>query len=470
MGLLQMEEMIKQFNTMKEAFYKEKILEYTERKKKLNALIKEIKRSKSDFANAVNDDFGTRSKFETTILELVPTIRSIKYLRFNLKEWMKIEYPKTSAWFYPGKCQILPQPLGVVGIISPWNYPIYLSLIPLATAIAAGNRIMLKLSSKTPKTNLIIESIIKKVFNPNEVIIANNDLQKAESFLDLPFDHLFFTGSSETGKIVMQHASKTLSSVTLELGGKSPVIISDNYPIEVAVNRIMTGKLFNSGQTCIAPDYVFVPENKLELFVRYANNYVLGRFRKIVDNPDYTSIIDSKQYDRLISLESDAKEKGAVTVALGEETNNLEKRKIIPTLFLKATPSMRIMQEEIFGPFLPVISYKNINGVIDFINNNPKPLAMYLFDNNPEAQIHILEKTYCGGITVNDTLLHAAQDELPFGGIGESGIGRYHGKAGFDTFTHYKSVFVQSNFNGFALMRQPFGLIAKLISKLMMIF
>jgi len=469
------------FDVLKQAANKMENTVYEERKICLKHLLKEIKKRAEVLSNAVNKDFGHRPVVETKILELIPTVHAIKFILKHLKQWMQPQTKRVSMWFKFGGAQIIPQPLGVVGIIVPWNYPIQLALIPLVSAVAAGNRVMLKLSELTPNTNHEIRQLLEKVFSKKEVVIVEGDLHVAKSFSALPFDYLMFTGSTETGRKVMAAASQNLTPVTLELGGKSPVIIGPDYPMQVAVERLLTGKLFNAGQTCIAPDYVFISEGSESLFVECAHQFIQKHYPNFLNNADVTTIINQEHYVRLLQLCKDAVSKGAQLISLVSEYKTsaeymscLEKNlahhdfKFLPCLFVNVPNDAAILNEEIFGPILPMLTYKNIAQIIRYINERPRPLALYLFEENAKRIDEVLSKTISGGVTLNDTLLHAAQEDLPFGGVGESGMGCYHGKAGFDAFTHYRSVFLQTRINGFGLLRPPFKKIANVLIKLMM--
>jgi len=455
------------FNQQKKDFLLNEIPSYEIRKSQLETLLKVIKANSKNLAEAVNQDFGHRSFDETELLEIIPTLQTIKYYLKHLKKWMRPRRAKVSFWFKPGVAKIYPQPLGVIGIVVPWNYPIQLSLGPLVAALSAGNRVMIKMSELTPNTGKLIRDLLAEVFSEERLVVINGDVEIAKEFVLLPFDHLLFTGSTEVGKKVMMSASNHLTSVTLELGGKSPVIIVPDSSIRSAVRSIMTGKLFNAGQTCVAPDYVFLPDGSESLFIEEAKNFVEKHYHNITQNDDYSSIINQKHFDRLENLLKEAESNGAKIIRLENNFNNAENKKIVPCIILNCNDEMKIMQEEIFGPYLPLIPYQEIKEVVDQINRRPYPLALYLFDERLRYADFVLKNTISGGVTVNETLLHVAQESLPFGGVGESGIGQYHGKAGFDTFSHLKSIFFQSRLNGFALMRPPFGKFVRLIMQLM---
>jgi coniferyl-aldehyde dehydrogenase len=363
------------------------------------------------------------------------------------------------AW--PASAKILSQPLGVIGILAPWNYPIQLSLSPLVAAIAAGNHVCLKPSEHTPRTSALLASILEKVFPASRVQVIQGDASVAQAFASLPFDHLLYTGSSSVGKLVMQAAAKNLTPVTLELGGKSPTIIAPDFPIARAATRIAVMKHLNAGQTCIAPDYVFIAKHKLDEFISAYRAEIAKMYPNIASNPDYTSIVNARQYERLQAILADARAQGAVveTIEPGGACDP-ESRVLAPTLVCNATDDMRIMQEEIFGPVLPVLSYERFEDATDYVRKHPRPLAFYLFDERSERVNHVLAHLSAGGVTINDCALHITQHELPFGGIGPSGMGHYHGHAGFLTFTKQMPVFQQARWSGFWLLKPPYKQLA----------
>ena len=448
--------LLEQFQSQKKIFSVSGASDYQTRKTHLENLLQAIHTYTDSFGKAVSKDFGHRSTDETRLLEIIPIIQSIRYSLKRLSDWMEPSQRLLPLWFRPSKARVFPQALGVVGIVAAWNYPLQLSLLPLVAALSAGNRVMLKLSVLTPATNALLEKMLSGIFLAQEVQVVTGGEAVFQEFIALPFDHLFFTGSVEVGKKVYRTASQHLVPVTLELGGKSPVIIASQFPMQMAVDRILTGKLLNAGQTCVAPDYLFLPKFSQSLFVEQAKRFVAKHYAHLKHNLDYTAIIDHAHFHRLKELLKDARKKGAEIIPLAEVTIDEDKRKFIPTLVFHTDSTMRLMQEEIFGPILPVLLYENIQEVIGYINDRPKPLALYLFDNNFQRITEVIKRTVSGGVTVNGTLWHAAVETLPFGGVGASGIGKYHGKAGFDTFTHYKSIFIQSDFSLLSWIRPPF--------------
>lgn len=351
------------------------------------------------------------------------------------------------------------QPVGVVGVVAPWNYPVQLSLGPIVGALAAGNRIMLKPSELASETANALKELITTTFASDHVAVVTGGTDVAERFTRLPFDHLVFTGSTRLGKIVMKAAAENLVPVTLELGGKSPAIVAGSYSLEKAAEKILFGKCFNAGQTCVAPDYVLVPKGKENAFVEAAKAVVARLYPKLADNADYTSIVNDAHYGRLQACLADARERGAKVVEINPAKEDLKasSRKMAPVLLLDTTDEMIVMQEEIFGPILPVLSYEKLDDALDYVNAHPRPLALYYFDDSQKQIDRVLRETVSGGVTINDTMLHVAQADLPFGGVGPSGIGAYHGREGFDTFTKKKPVFYQARLNGTGMLYPPYG-------------
>ncbi|AFJ01943.1 Aldehyde dehydrogenase [Methylophaga frappieri] len=419
--------------------------------------------------DALIADFGSRSRHETVITEIMTLLNGIDYLHKNLRRFMRSERRHVPLNFQPAKAYVTYQPLGVIGIISPWNFPVALALMPLATALAAGNRAMLKPSELTPHTSQLLEEILSDSFSPEDVAVVQGDADTGKQFSQLPFDHLFFTGSTQVARHVMRAASENLVPVTLELGGKSPVVIDPDHPIDHAAKQIAYGKLANSGQVCIAPDYAFVPESKLAQFIADYDAAVKSAYPDGPDSHEFTSLINHAHFDRLTALIEDAKQHGARIENVGfspEHAKNREKT-IAPSLVLDATNTMKIMQEEIFGPILPVITYQNIDQVIDFINAKSRPLALYYFGPENKNRQRLLTQTTSGNVTVNGTILHVAIDDLPFGGVGLSGMGAYHGIEGFRTMSHAKGIFEMKKWNLSQVLTPPFGKFANLLMKLL---
>ena len=413
---------------------------------------------------AISRDFSNRSADETLLAELMPSLHGIHYASRRIRKWMKPSRRSVGLQFMPAAAKVVYQPLGVVGIIVPWNYPLFLAIGPLTGALAAGNRVMIKMSESTPATSQLVKDLLARVFPEDLVSVALGEAEVGMAFSKLPFDHLLFTGATSIGRHVMRAAAENLTPVTLELGGKSPAIISADVPMHDAAERIAFGKTLNAGQTCVAPDYVLVPRARLEEFVDAYRQVVLRFLPRLADNPDYTAIINSRQLGRLQGYLRDAADKGARIVPLYEHS---QERRLAHTLVLDVTDDMQLMQEEIFGPILPVLPYDQLDQALAYINQRDRPLALYYFGYNKAEQQYVLSHTHSGGVCINDTLLHVAQDDLPFGGIGPSGMGHYHGHEGFLTFSKAKGVFIKQRFNAARFIYPPYGkAIQKLIYRL----
>jgi coniferyl-aldehyde dehydrogenase len=456
-------------NKQREAFRRKGAPSYDERIVAIDKVRAQILKYKDEIAEAIRQDFGNRSKHETLLAEVFGSLNPIKHVRKNLRKWMKPERRPISINFKPASGRIIYQPLGVVGIMAPWNYPVYLALVPLVEALGAGNRVMLKPSELTPRTSDLLKKMLGEVFDESEVAVVTGGPEVGAAFSTLAFDHLLYTGSTRVGRLVMKAAADKMVPVTLELGGKSPTIVSDDYPMEKAAASIATGKLLNAGQTCIAPDYVMVPEGKQDAFVEEFRKIATQMYPSLLENPDFTSIVSDSHYERITRLIRDAQDKGAKIVQINPKNETFEgTRKIAPTLVLGVTEDMDIMQEEIFGPVLPVKSVKSVEEAIDYVNDHPRPLALYVFTNDKTRRDKVLNSTTSGGACANEVVMHVAQEELPFGGIGPSGTGAYHGEHGFRTFSHAKSVFYQSRFNLAGMLRPPYGArIEKMLKMLM---
>jgi coniferyl-aldehyde dehydrogenase len=432
---------------------------YDERVARLDKLERALLEFKDELVKAVDADFGHRCKYETLQADVFLPLSCLRHTRDHLHEWMETETRPVLWVMAPATAEIVTQPLGVVGIISPWNYPVQLAIEPLVQAIAAGNRALIKPSEFVPRTAEVLAKLCEKTFGPEEVRVVLGGSDVGEAFSKLPFDHLFFTGSTRVGKAIMRAASENLVPVTLELGGKSPTIVTEDFPLDAAADRIMFGKCFNAGQTCVSPDYVLVPKKDVERFVDACKESVAKMFPTLLANQDYTSIVNTKHWARLKGYLTEAKEKGAKLVELNpaKEKFDEETHKLAPTLVLDATDEMQILEDEIFGPLLPIIPYDKLDDAIEYVNARPRPLALYVFSHDEEATDKVLERTVSGGVSVNDTMLHVAQDDLPFGGVGPSGMGHYHGREGFETFSKRKPIFRQARLNGGALLRPPYG-------------
>ena len=424
---------------------------------RLNRLSQLVATHCDQFAAAISSDFSSRSPVEIRITETLVLQSGIRHAIKNLGRWMKARRVPTALAYQPGKSLIMRQPLGVIGIISPWNYPLQLALAPLIGALAAGNRAMIKPSELTPSFSKALAAAVAEKFRPDEVSVVTGDASVGRLFSALPFDHLVFTGSTAVGREVALAAARNLTPVTLELGGKSPAIIDSSCNLEGVIERIAWGKLINAGQTCIAPDYMLVPRADVDRFVAKLRNSMHGLYPKFRSNPDYSAIISERHLRRLRDLIEDARQRGAVVVDIEPVGDPLVPgRQLAPTVLLNVNDGMRVMNEEIFGPILPIVPYDSLEDALAYINRHDRPLALYWFGENRAARDRVLAGTIAGGVSINDTLLHIAQEELPFGGVGASGQGHYHGEYGFRQFSKEKPVFIQSRFSGGGIIRPPY--------------
>jgi coniferyl-aldehyde dehydrogenase len=414
---------------------------------------------------ALNEDFGSRSPEATAFTDVAASIGPLQHAKANLKKWMKTERRKTSPallGLFGAKAEVRYQPKGVVGVISPWNFPVNLTFTPLAGILAAGNRAMIKPSEYTPATSALMARMFGGAFSEEEIAVVTGGPDVGQAFAGLPFDHLIFTGATAIARHVMRAAADNLTPLTLELGGKSPVILGRSADMATAAARIMNGKTLNAGQICLAPDYVLAPKEKLEAFVGEAEGAVKRMFPTIRDNPDYTAIVAQRHYERIMGYIDDARAKGARVVELkpdGEDLSQQEHRKIAPTLIIDPTDDMTVMQEEIFGPVLPVKTYQGVDEAIAYVNAHDRPLGLYYFGDDEAEREKVLAGTTSGGVTVNDVVFHVAQEDLPFGGVGPSGMGSYHGLDGFREFSHRKAVYAQlkRDIGPLVQMRPPYG-------------
>ncbi|MES2818883.1 MAG: coniferyl aldehyde dehydrogenase [Pseudomonadota bacterium] len=413
---------------------------------------------------AVSQDFSNRSADETLLAELMPSLQGIHYASKRIKKWMKPSRRSVGIAFQPASARVVYQPLGVVGVIVPWNYPLFLAIGPLVGALAAGNRVMIKMSESTPATSQLFKTLMAQVFPEDLVTVVLGEAEVGMAFSKLPFDHLLFTGATSIGKHVMRAAAENLTPVTLELGGKSPAIVSQDVPLKDAAERIAFGKTMNAGQTCVAPDYVLVPRGRVAGFIEAYRAAVQGFYPSLTDNPDYTAIINDRQLHRLQGYLKDAEGLGARLVPLYPQAQG---RRMPHCLLLDVTDQMKVMQDEIFGPLLPIVPYDRIDEAFAYVNDRPRPLALYYFGYDKAEQQRVLHETHSGGVCLNDTLLHVAQDDMPFGGVGPSGMGHYHGHEGFLTFSKAKGVFIKQRLNAAKLIYPPYGKsILKLVYKL----
>ena len=430
-----------------------------ERLDRLSRLRAAISENETRLEQAISADFGHRSAVETTIAELLLVLGEIRHAAKHLKKWMAPQRVPTTLQFMPARNRLIPQPLGVVGIIAPWNYPLQLTLAPAVGALAAGNRVMIKPSELVPRFSTLLQEVIASKFDPAEITVTGIEDGVAEIFASLPFDHLIFTGSTRVGRLVAEAAGHNLTPVTLELGGKSPAIVDQSADLKEAATRIAYGKLLNAGQTCIAPDYALVPEASLQAFVDELVSQMRQMYGINPGNADYTSIISDRHYARLEGLVADAAAKGGriVQAARPDDPAWRSKRKFPPTVITGTTSDMTIMQEEIFGPVLPIVTYRAQDEPIDYINRRDRPLALYWFGKDETARDAVLSRTVSGGVTVNDCLFHFTQAYQPMGGVGTSGSGAYHGEWGFRSLSKLKPVFYRSPLNRMADLYPPYG-------------
>jgi coniferyl-aldehyde dehydrogenase len=460
----QLDELHRLFAAQRQAYAANPMPPAAQRQQWLKALREVLSDERQALIDAISQDFSHRSADETLLAELMPSLHGIHYASKHLKGWMKPSRRKVGAAFQPASAKVIYQPLGVVGVIVPWNYPLYLAIGPLVGALCAGNRVMLKLSESTPATGQLLKALLARVFPEDLVCVVLGEAEIGMAFSRLRFDHLLFTGATSIGKQVMRAAAEHLTPVTLELGGKSPAIVSADVPLKDAAERIAFGKTLNAGQTCVAPDYVLVPEDRVGAFVEAYRKAVRGFYPKLADNPDYTAIINDRQMARLNGYLSDATSKGALLIPLFDQGQG---RRMGHSLLLNVNDEMTVMQDEIFGPVLPIVPYTGLDQAFAYVNQRPRPLALYFFGYDKAEQSRVLNETHSGGVCINDTLLHVAQDDMPFGGIGASGMGHYHGHEGFLTFSKAKGVLTKQRLNAAKLIYPPYGKsIQKLIQKL----
>jgi coniferyl-aldehyde dehydrogenase len=431
----------------------------------LDRAIKLLIGHEAAIVKALNDDFGNRAAAVSGITDVAGSIGPLKHARANVKAWMRPEKRKTTPallGLMGAKAEVQFQPKGVVGIISPWNFPVNLTFAPLAGVLAAGNRAMIKPSEFTPATSELMAKMFGELFSEEEIAVFPGGPEVGQAFSELAFDHLIFTGATSIARHVMKAAAQNLVPITLELGGKSPVILGRSADYATAAARVMAGKTLNAGQICLAPDYVLAPEDKLRQFISAAVSSVETMFPTIKDNPDYTAVIADRHYDRIRGYIDDARAKGAEVVEINpahEDFSQQQHRKIPPTLIINPTDDMKVMQEEIFGPVLPVMTYKSVGEAIAYVNAHERPLGLYYFGADAAEEAQVLSSTTSGGVTVNDVIFHVAQEELPFGGVGPSGMGSYHGVDGFREFSHRKSVYRQlkKDLGPMKMLRPPYG-------------
>lgn len=452
----------------KKAHLRDGALSVETRKEWIDRCIALLIKYQNEIVEAISKDFGHRSTESSLLADVAGSIGSLKSAKENIKKWVKPEKRKVTPailGLLGAKLRVEYQPLGTVGVISPWNFPVTLTFGPLGSIFAAGNRAMIKPSEFTPETSKLMKVMFEEAFKEEEVAVFTGGPDLGEAFSSLPFDHLLFTGATSIAKHVMRAASENLVPVTLELGGKSPVIISKNTNFDMSVKRVMAGKTMNAGQICLAPDYVFIPKDKKEEFISQSKKTVTEMYPSLKDNPDYTSVINQRHYDRLQGYVDEAKEKGFEVIEINPSNEDFSQQahhKIPPTLIVDPDDNLSVMKEEIFGPILSVKTYEDIEDTVDYINSNDRPLGLYYFGDDKKEMQNVLENTTSGGVTINDVVFHVGQDNAPFGGVGPSGTGSYHGIEGFKNFSHTKTIYTQSSFDGlFGPFRPPFGAKAK---------
>ena len=431
---------------------------------RIDRAINILEKNGEKLSEAMAADFGHRSLDQSQRTDIEGSVGPLKHAKKHLRQWMKPERRKVMfpLGLFGAKGRIEYQPLGVVGCISPWNFPVNLTFSPLGGIFAAGNRTMIKPSEFTAQTSELMKELFAEAYDEDEVAVFAGGPDVGGAFSRLPFDHLLFTGATSIAKHVMRAAAENLVPVTLELGGKSPVVIGRSADMKLAASNIMAGKTMNAGQICLAPDYVFLPEESRDEFVDAARDSVASMYPNLKDNPDYTSIVNERHFDRLIGYLDDAKAKGADLVEINpanEDFSQQEHHRIPPTIILDPTEDMQVMQEEIFGPILPVKQYKDLDEPLDYINSHDRPLGLYYFGQDKSEENKVLNHTTSGGVTVNDVVMHVAQEDLPFGGVGPSGMGSYHGIDGFKNFSHAKAIYTQSKTvskMAAAMMRPPY--------------
>ena len=447
------------------AYLAEGIVTSETRIDRLERAVRVVKKHQKAFVQAMNEDFGHRSEHQSLFTDVASSIGPLRHAQQNLKRWQKKDKRKVTPGILAllgAKAWVEYQPLGVVGVISPWNFPVNLTFTPLAGVLSAGNRCMIKPSEYTPATSAAMAAGFAEEFDEEEIAVITGGPQTGADFSGLAFDHLLFTGATSVAKHVMRAASENLVPVTLELGGKSPVIISPKADMAPTTDALMAGKMMNAGQICLAPDYVFVPRDRMGEFVESSKRSVAKMYPTLLDNPDYTSVINARHFERINGFVDAARARGVEVVEINpadEDFRQQSAHKIAPTLLIDPPEDSAVMQEEIFGPVMPIKSYDSLDETLDYVNSHDRPLGLYYFGTDQEETQRVLNQTTSGGVTLNDVVMHVAQEDLPFGGVGPSGMGAYHGEDGFRTFSHAKAVFKQATFNPAEKLglRPPYG-------------
>ena len=431
----------------------------------LKALDALLRANREALANAICADFGNRSREETILAEVVPSLAAIRHARRNLARWMQPEKRQVDISFRPGRAWVEWQPLGCVAIVAPWNCPLLLTVTPVVDALAAGNRVIVKPSELTPRFSALFAVLVDEAIDPAQLSVVTGGPDVARALCALPLDHLLFTGSTAVGREVARAAAETLTPVTLELGGKSPAILCRDYDVATAARTIALGKFFNAGQTCIAPDYALVPQEHAARFAEAVLEAASRMYPAIPGNPDYTAIISDHHHQRLHALLREAEAEGATVLRLGDA---YAERRLGPAIVLNPPLDGRLMTEEIFGPILPVIGYRELNDAFRFVGARPRPLAVYPFTRDKAKLDAVVGRTISGGMAVNSVLMHCLQHDLPFGGVGASGMGAYHGRDGFRRFSHARGVYRPGRFSGFEFLAPPYGRKMRLALRMML--
>ena len=441
-----------QVNRLKQACQAHPMPSLEQRRNRLSALKGALRAHKQPLCDALALDYGQRSDYDSLVADILPCVMQINYSLKRLKGWMRPARRHPGLLLAPARVEVHYQPLGVIGIMVPWNFPVMLSLGPLIGAIAAGNRAMIKLSELTPHTNVLLRTLLAQVFGDDEVVVIEGDAGLAAAFSTLPFDHLLFTGSTAVGRLVMAAAAPQLTPLTLELGGKSPCLIAPDMPLALAVERMIFGKSLNAGQICVAPDYVLLPRGQEQAFIEAYQAHFRRLYPKGLDSPDYGSIINRAQYERLTAWLAEAKQAGAQVHPCTSPARDDGARRLVPHLLTEVPGHCQLMQQEIFGPLLPLVPYDSIDEALAYIAARPRPLACYLMSLDPALQSRLIRETHAGGMAINECLFQVAADDAPFGGIGPSGMGHYHGHEGFLTFSKAKTVLRRGRFSAGTLI------------------
>ena len=459
------------YDTLRRGYQGDMTPSYKTRKERVEAVLAVVADHQQAMCDAAATDFGCRPRQVTMVGDVLPVLLKARHTLSHLKEWVTPQaQPVDRLLFGLAQNRIMYQPLGVVGILAPWNFPFDLTFGPLVDILAAGNRALIKPSELTPACSELVRRMVEQAFRSDEVAVVTGGPQVAESFAALPFDHLLFTGGTRIGKKVMRAAADNLTPVTLELGGKSPAIVCADRLTEATVTDILVGKLFNGGQVCIAPDYVLLPEGQEVRFLELARKVVQRCYPSIYENPDYTSAVNEQHLGRLLAHLADARGKGAEVVPLSplDEAQVRRTRKLPPVAVLRATDEMTVLQEELFGPILPLIPYVRLDDALAYVNARARPLALYVFTKEKATAERVLGSTISGGACVNSTMMHALQSTLPFGGVGASGMGAYHGFFGFQNFSKAKPVFDQARINASRVFHPPYGRVIDALLKLIL--